>query len=354
MATTEDFTVTATDDTHELTTFEFYYNNDYEDECCIRTSPMQFGATITSVFFSLVVILSLFGNILVIVILAKYENLRSLSNVFILNLALSDLFFTAGLPFWAYYHMYGWTLGEPACKTVMFVFSVGYYSSGILLILMTVYRYIAVLKPRSDVVSTKGCCSLLAGLVIWAVSVLVSIPAVIFTKVQGLNHCVYENSYWTVWGIYQQNALFILSSVVFIFCYSQIVCRLLRPTAQRRRNKTLKLIFALMVAFFVGWVPYNTVIFLKSFHHWPKTYSDTEAMAKNCEALKQLEYAFYVSRLCAFSHCCLNPVFYVFVGVKFKNHWKSLLKSWGHSSRLQSRQSRFTMTSLTSGEEFTL
>lgn len=352
MATIEDLVDTTQASTPDIT-FDYDDSGDYEDQRCIRTSPMQFGATITPVFNSLVVVLSLFGNILVIVILAKYENLKSLSNVFILNLALSDLLFTAGLPFWAYYYMYGWTLGEPACKTVMFLFSVGYYSSGILLILMTVYRYIAVLKPRSDVVSTKGCCSLLVALFIWAVSALVSVPAVIFSKVQGV-HCAYENSFWTVWGIYQQNVLFILSSVVFIFCYSQIVCRLLRPTAQRRRNKTLKLIFALMVVFFVGWVPYNTVIFLMSFSHWPKTYSDTAAMKKNCEVSKQLEYAFYVSRLCAFSHCCLNPVFYVFVGVKFKNHWKRLLKSTAHSGRLQSRQSRYTMTSHTSGEEFTL
>lgn len=371
MATTEDFTVTATTSITHNSTFNTtsgdysyyydrnadYYDDDYEHEGCNKTSTMQFGAIFTPVFFSIVVILSLFGNILVIVILAKYENLKSLTNAFILNLAVSDLFFTAGLPFWAYYHMYGWTLGVPACKIVTFVFYVGFYSSGILLILMTGHRYVAVMNPLSGIVSTTGCYSVLASVVIWVVSALVASPAFIFTNVQGGNHCVFKNSYWSLWGIYQQNILFIVISVVFIFCYSQIMCRLLRPTAQRRKSKTIKLIFTLMVVFFVGWAPYNIVIFIQALSLGPQPPVDSKDLLQICESSKPLDYAFYISRLFAFSHCCLNPVFYVFVGVKFKNHLKKMLKSLGHnssSSSIRNRHSRLTITSLTSGEELSM
>lgn len=359
MASAEDFTdTTITHGSIYGTTKNYpsdYYDYDYKDELCDRTSII--GSIFTPVLLIIVVILSLFGNILVIVILAKYENLRSLTNTLILNLAISDLFFTAGLPFWAYYHMYGWTLGEPACKTVSFIFYLGFYSSGIILILMTAHRYVAVMNPLSGIVSTKGFCSVLASLVIWTVSVLVASPALIFIKVLNQNHCVYVNSFWTLWGIYQQNILFMLTAVVFIFCYCQIMCRLLRPTAQRRKSKTLKLIFTLVIVFFVGWAPYNIVIFLESLHFWPPPHADSEAIARSCEMSKLLHYAFYVSRLFAFSHCCLNPVFYVFVGVKFNNHLKRMLNSWGHnnsSSSIGSRQSRVTITSLTSGGDFSL
>lgn len=357
MATTKGFTFTTTNIAYNSTSddsdYDFEYDDDYEDQRCDRMSTRQIGATFTTVFFSIVVILSLFGNILVIVIVAKYENLKSLTSMFILNLALSDLLFTAGLPFWVEYHLNGWTLGEPACKAVTFIFYVGFYSSGFLLILMTIYRFIAVINPLSDMVSTKGFCSILATPVIWTVSMLFASPALIFTKVQSHKHCVPVSSNWALWGIYQQNILFILSSVIFIFCYSQIICTLLRPTAQRRKSKTLKIIFILMVVFFVGWAPYNIVIFLKSFHFWPQTVDNHEARMRNCETLKQLEYAFYVCRLFAYSHCCLNPVFYVFIGVKFKNHLKKMLKGWGRNrNSIQSRQSRLTITSLTSGEDF--
>ncbi|KAM7379522.1 hypothetical protein PAMP_005068 [Pampus punctatissimus] len=363
MAATEDFTVSPSTSVTYYATFDpttdlidnDYYSNDYEDEMCNRTSIMKFGAIFNPVFFSIVVILSLLGNILIIVILVKYENLKSLTNAFILNLAVSDLFFTSGLPFWAYYHMYGWTLGEPACKIVNFVFYVGFYSSGILLILMTAHRYVAVMNPLSNIVSPKGFYSVLVSVIIWAGSILVASPAFIFTKVLNQNQCEYMDSYWSLWGIYQQNILFIVSSVVFVFCYSQIMCRLLRPTVQRRKNKTLKLIFTLMVVFFVGWAPYNTVMFLKSLYMWPQTPVKSATVAESCEIYKSLDYALNVSRLFAFSHCCFNPVFYVFVGVKFKNHLKKILKSWNRSNTsIRSRQSRLTITSLTSGEEFSM
>ncbi|XP_033993711.1 C-C chemokine receptor type 3-like isoform X2 [Trematomus bernacchii] len=86
-----------TDSAYDLTTDYYTYDDDYEDEVCNISSIVQFGATLTPVVLSIVVILSLFGNILVIVILAKYENLKSLTNTLILNLAISDLFFTAAV-----------------------------------------------------------------------------------------------------------------------------------------------------------------------------------------------------------------------------------------------------------------
>ncbi|XP_032386368.1 chemokine XC receptor 1 isoform X1 [Etheostoma spectabile] len=328
-------------------------SEDY-DEICDPTAVNQFAAIFTPGFFSIVIIFSLLGNILVIVILAKYENLKSLTNAFILNLAVSDLFFTTGLPFWAYYHMYGWTLGENACKIVNFVFYIGFYSSGILLILMTAHRYVAVMNPLSNIVSTTGSYSVVACVIVWAVSILVASPAFIFTKVEQ-NQCANADSNSSLWVIYQQNILFILSSVVFIFCYSQIMRRLLRPTAQRRKNKTLKLIFTLMVVFFVGWTPYNIVIFQKSLFFRNQSRVDSTTISEMCKTVERLHYALYISQLFAFSHCCLNPVFYVFVGVKFKNHLKKMLKGWDHSnSSIRNRQSRLTITSLTSGEEFSV
>lgn len=356
MATTEDFTITASTNTnYDYTDFYSYADeDDYEDEMCDKTDVIEFGANLTPVIFTIVVILSLFGNILVIVILARYENLKSLTNAFILNLAVSDLFFTTGLPFWAYYHMYGWTLGDLVCKLVNFIFCVGFYSSGILLILMTAHRYAAVMYPLSGVVSITGCYSILACVAVWVVSLLVASPALIFAEVQNQDRCVYVDSYWSLWGIYQQNILFIVISCVFVTCYSLIICRLLRPTAQRRKNKTLKLIFMLMAVFFVGWAPYNVVIFLQSMRFWTKPPADSKTAASNCVSSRNLDYAFYISRLVAFMHCCLNPVFYVFVGVKFRSHLKKMLKGYSNSSGIRSRHSRQTITSLTSGDEFSM
>ena len=321
-----------------------YYSNDSTgtDEIC-KLETVQFRAVIVPVFFSAVVIVSLLGNILVMVILAKYENLRSLTNALILNLAVSDLIFTVGLPFWAYYHMYGWNLGETACKIVSFIFYVGFYSSGILLILMTVHRYVSVVRPLSDLVASRGYVGVLASVFIWTLGLLAALPALLLTSVDE-HMCEYADAYWKDFGIYQQNIMFLVTVGIFCFCYAQILCRLMRSPAQKRRHRTLKLISTLVMVFFVGWAPYNVLIFRQSVIKF-----------KDCDDYKRWGYAFYISRLFAYSHCCLNPVFYVFVGVKYKNHMKRMLRGWGkQTNSLRSRHSRLTITSLTSGDEFSL
>ncbi|CAL9689231.1 unnamed protein product [Knipowitschia caucasica] len=339
---------------YESSSFYEYENYSYEYENssydghsgpCNVSGSLQFGKLFNSVFFSIVVILSVFGNCLVITILIKYENLKSITNALIFNLAISDLLFTAGLPFWIYYYTNGtWTLGEYACKTLHFLFYVGYYSSSFLLILMTVHRFIAVVNPLSDIVSTKGVYCILAPVCVWLVGIAFAVPYITYTFINEEGFC----GYWNDWGTYQQNALFILTSLVFVFCYTQIFWTLLHPTGQRRMYKTLKVILTLMVVFFLSWAPYNVVIFLQKLPFG----------RKNCQIYETLEYAFNICRLGAFSHCFLDPVFYVFVGDKFKNHLMRFVKGLGHDSRrnssVRSRQGRMTITSLTSGEEMSL
>ncbi|XP_067109039.1 chemokine XC receptor 1-like [Osmerus mordax] len=322
--------------------YDIDYGDEMQDPNCV-----WFGNDTIQWLYWIVFVLSLFSNILVLVILAKYENFRSLTNTLIMNLALSDLIFTVGLPFWGEYHKSGWRWSEPTCKAVSFMFCVGFYSSGFFLIVMTVQRYLAVIFPLSDILWTRSCFSLLVSMGIWALSVLAATPAVIFSKVQteGIekkSHCGYMHPVWRSWGFYQENALFVVSFLVFCFCYGQILLRLLKtpPTRSKRRYRTVKLIFCLFIAFFVVWAPYNVVTFMRtlSFSQFKKNAS------LNC--------LFYVFRFISCSHCCLNPVFYVFLGVKFKNHLKKMLQSLCQKGNRPSyRNHRLTITSITSGEE---
>ncbi|KAF6733999.1 Chemokine XC receptor 1 [Oryzias melastigma] len=325
-----------------------YYNDDYGDEACNQTEVFKFGAISTSVFFSIVFVLSLVGNFLVLAILLRYENIRSVTNTLILNLAVSDLLFTASLPFWIYYDLHGWTLGQPTCKLVNWVFYTGFCSSSILLVLMTVHRYIAVMNPLSNIVSAAGFPSIVVTVVVWVVSILIASPSFIFsevTKHEDSLLCFYPERVGKFWVFYQQNVFFVVSSIVFIFCYSKILSRLMGNKVQRRKNRTLKLIFILVVVFFIEWTPYNYVIFQMSRDVL------TENDGHDCGSFTRQMYAYYISRMLAFSHCCLNPVFYVLLGVKFKNHLKKMLqRCTSDSHSIPTRPSRNTIMSVTSEE----
>ncbi|KAL4657173.1 chemokine XC receptor 1-like [Arapaima gigas] len=333
------------------TNSSYDYDEDYGDEICRKTEIIRFGAILTPVFFWIVIMMSLFGNTLVLVILMKYENLKSLTNIFIFNLALSDLIFTFGLPFWASYHISGWTFGVVTCKAVNFVFYAGFYSSIMFLTLMTIHRCLAVVRPLSDLGSTRFCYGFASSAIIWTVSFLAAAPALVFVTVQKIHeaaYCEYADRHWKMGSIYQQNVFFLLSLSVISFCYVVILCKLLRSRSHTR-YRTVKLIFTIVVVFFLGWGPYNVVIFLKSL-------SDIGGIPHYdpCEFSKVVDYIFYICRLIAFSHCCLNPVFYVFVGVKFRNHLKKLLKKLWLRQNSSERSQRNSRLIHSNGEELSI
>ncbi|NXC43245.1 XCR1 protein, partial [Penelope pileata] len=292
-----------------------YDNYSYEDflnesNVCEMGGYFIFHTHFTTVFYTLVFLLSLLGNILVLWILFKYENLTSLTNIFIMNLCVSDLVFSCMLPFWAVDQTFGWIFGEFLCKAVNAVFSIGYYSGVFCLTLMTVLRYLSVVNPLSTLRSQTQCCGSLVSLVVWTCSTLIVVPEVIHTTVQETlegNVCDYGDWRWKKVDIYLRNVLFLISFGVIVFCYIKILIIVLGARS-RRKHRTVKLILIIVVAFFLSWAPYNILSFLITFP--PST----------CQYDKDVNLAFHVSRKIAFSHCCLNPVLYVFAGVKFKRH----------------------------------
>ncbi|XP_074841589.1 chemokine XC receptor 1 [Carettochelys insculpta] len=297
------------DDLNYGTTSDFNYSN-----VCEMNDLYSFGTHFTTILYSLAFVLSLLGNSLVLWILLKYETLVSLTNIFIMNLCISDLVFSCMLPFWITYHLYGWILGEFLCKAVSAVFSASYYSGIICLTVMTILRYLAVVNPLSTLHTQTCQCGIQMSLAIWAASVLVVVPEMIFTKVQ-ITHsstlCDYTDLHWKTVEIYQRNVFFLFSFAVIVFCYVKILKILLRTRSHRKR-RTVRLILTIVVAFFLSWAPYNILCFLQT--------SPLQYIFLNCQMQKNVIYAFYISRKIAFSHCCLNPLLYVFVGVKFRRH----------------------------------
>ncbi|XP_013858209.1 chemokine (C motif) receptor 1a, duplicate 1 [Austrofundulus limnaeus] len=302
------------------------YADDYPDEVCEKDHVVKFGSIATPFFFTIVFTLSLTGNILVLVILGLYENLKSLTNIFILNLAVSDLIFTIGLPFWAIYHIWGWIFSKVICKAVTFVFFTGFYSSVLFLTIMTIYRYLAVVHPLSDMSNQNVCAGVLVSGLMWTISIAAAMPSLLFTSLITIHHkdknslgCEYEDLFWKMFGTGQQNLFFLLAFAVMGFCYVRILINITR-TRSHTKNRAVKLVFCIVAVFFVGWVPYNVVIFLRVFADKLIPPFD------DCDTSNHLDYAFNVCRLIAFSHCCLNPVFYAFVGVKFRSHLKIMLR----------------------------
>ncbi|KAL6483560.1 hypothetical protein MHYP_G00084320 [Metynnis hypsauchen] len=231
---------------------DYYINTD--NEPCPEEAVIRFDPIVPPIFISIVVLLSLIGNILVLVILGLYENLKSLTNCFMFNLALSDLIFTLGLPFWACSYIWSWTFGDFMCRSVNFVFSAGFHSSIVFLMLMTIQRYIAVVHPLSD--WTKCHSFAVIPIIAWVVSFSAALPDILLSEAiedpTDLNtlYCELNSIKASVSVAYEQNIFLVLAFSVTSFCFIRILLTIIK-TQTNKKHSTVRLVFCMLVVSFI-------------------------------------------------------------------------------------------------------
>ena len=101
--------------------------------------------------FGLIVLVGMFGNALVIIVVATNAQMRSTTNMLILNLAVADLLFIVlCVPSTATdYVLNAWPFGLVWCQTVQYLIYATSYVSIYTLIFMSIDRFMAVVFPVS-------------------------------------------------------------------------------------------------------------------------------------------------------------------------------------------------------------
>ncbi|XP_026776402.3 chemokine XC receptor 1-like [Pangasianodon hypophthalmus] len=279
------------------------------------------------IILSIVIILSVIGNILVVVISVFYMRLRSLTIIFILNLALSDLLFTVGLVFKVYDHVWGLPPEFAVCMAFYVVSSAGFYSSIVFLVLMSIQRYTVVVHPPSG--WKKGPCVICVLICAWVVSILAAFPVMARTVALPYSgHCTYRIYTAFIDITYKENIVFVCAFLFMGFCYIRILQTIFKsPT--NHKHRTTGLVFLLVAMFFICWAPYNIVNFL--------VVLDDQIGFFNNQVLKHLNYTRYICHLLAFTRCCLNPVIYGLFGVIFRKAVREFLQKRVPSNSAQIR-----------------
>ncbi|XP_060940407.1 C-C chemokine receptor type 3-like [Limanda limanda] len=297
---------------------------------CSKEIVNYFGERFIPVFYYVIFILSYFGNGLVLFIIYQYEKLNTVTNVFLLNLVLSNILFATSLPFWATYHQSEWIFGSFLCKMVSSAYFIGFYSSILFLTLMTFDRYLAVVHAVAAAKSRKKAYAIVGSVAVWCISVVASIKELVLQNVSknpfsglmceesGFPESTMER--WRLVSYYQQFLLFFLLPLFMVmYCYISITVRIL-SIRMKEKCRAIKLIFVIILTFFACWTPYNIIILIQAIQ-----ISSTKEDDDLCSESDSLDYALYVTRNIAFLYCCISPVFYTFVGKKFQRHFRRLV-----------------------------
>ncbi|KAE8597093.1 hypothetical protein XENTR_v10016354 [Xenopus tropicalis] len=284
---------------------------------CDKDEIKQKAAKFLVPVYIFVFLLGIIGNALVIIILIKYKKLRNMTDIYLLNLAISDLLFVISLPFWAYYVTNDWAFGDALCKLFSGLYLTGFYGASFFIILLTLDRYLAIVHAIFAMKVRTVKFSISTSVFLWGIAIFFSLPGFIFYKAEKqAGNWTCSPYYTTSWKLIFTFMMTILGLfiplVVMLFCYSRIIYTLLRCRSEKKKHKAVKLIFIIMVVFFIFWMPYNIVYLMH-------TFQDPES-PNACETSNKLDEAVQWTEAISYFHCCLNPIIYAFVGEKFRKY----------------------------------
>ncbi|NXL52198.1 CCR7 protein, partial [Podilymbus podiceps] len=296
---------------------------------CEKEEVRNFRAAFLPAMYTLICFTGLLGNGLVMLTYIYFKRLKTMTDIYLLNLALADILFLLTLPFWATSAAMHWLFGEIACKAVYCICKMSFFSGMLLLLSISIDRYFAIVqaasahrfRPRMIFISKVTC------ILIWLLAFILSVPELVHSGINNINNhprcSIIANdlqAFNTGIKVSQMVFGFLFPLLVMSVCYLIIIKTLLQAR-NFEKNKAIKVIIAVVIVFVVFQLPYNGVMLAKTISAFNHTTS--------CEDSKKLDMADDVTYTLACFRCCLNPFLYAFIGVKFRNDLFKLLKELG-------------------------
>ncbi|XP_006137065.2 C-X-C chemokine receptor type 2-like [Pelodiscus sinensis] len=320
-----------------------------------KTDSLNVNKYAVAVVFCLVCLLSLVGNSLVVLVISYNRQHRSVTDVYLLHLAIADLLFALTLPFWAIYRAHEWIFGNFLCKAISVLQEANFYSGILLLACISIDRFLAIVYATRAATEKRHWVKFVC-LGIWVLSILLSLPILLFREAFRAPHggvVCYERigeehtAKWrVVLRILPQTFGFILPLLVMLFCYG-VTMKTLFQTKNSQKQKAMKVILAVVLVFLVCWLPYNLSLLVDSMMR-------TRAIAETCSRRNHIDAALSVTQILGFTHSCINPLIYAFIGQKFRNSFLKILAYHGLLSKeFVSRYGRGSSFASTSGNTST-
>lgn len=331
------------------------------------------------VLYTTVFVLGVFGNVLVCYVVLRNRAMQTVTNIFITNLALSDILLCVlAVPFTPLYTFMGrWAFGSTLCHLVSYAQGCSIYISTLTLTSIAIDRYFVIIYPFHPRMKLSTCIGIIV--TIWVVSLLATLPygmymTMTMSEVAGSDRpllnatsvgmaspdatsaaqaymqfssadddveqsvCVCEE-YWPseqyrkVFGAITTTLQFVLPFIVISICYVWISVKLnqrarakpgskssRREEADRdRKKRTNRMLIAMVAVFGLSWLPINLVNIFDDFNDKSKDW-------------RFYILFFFVAHSIAMSSTCYNPFLYAWLNENFRKEFKNVLPCFNPSN----------------------
>ena len=297
------------------------------------------------VAFAVLILFGATGNGLVCYVVAKNPSMRTPRNIFIINLAISDLslcLFTQPFNLMKV-SMPRWNLGEFMCKFVPMFAGTNVFVSTISITAIALDRFQVIVYPTKDSMRTMGAVVALCS--IWIIALLMASPMLIFNVTQNVEPipgvvlyqvCVenpnlhYEKGAYSIASMIFQ---YIVPILIVTVAHARICNKLkyrmvnqqpalaINSPFQKRKNereakrkrKTNMLLVMIATMFSASWMPLNMFNIMADFN------------GALLQRIDRKGLVFPICHLLVLSSACTNPVIYGWLNDNFRREFEKVL-----------------------------
>ncbi|XP_039606540.1 G-protein coupled receptor 54-like [Polypterus senegalus] len=301
-----------------------------------QSPPLLVDAWLVPLFFALIMLIGLVGNSLVIYVITKHKQMRTVTNFYIANLATTDIIFlVCCVPFTAtLYPLPSWIFGDFMCRFVSYLQQVTAQATCITLTAMSVDRCYTTVYPLQSLRHRTPRVATAVSIGIWIGSFVVSIPVAIYQRLDTgywfgpQTYCIEDFPspyYQKAFILYTFLAVYLLPLITICVCYAFMLKRMSRPVvepidnnyqvqllaerSEATRTKISKMVVVIVLLFTICWGPIQFFILFQAFD---------SSFQRNYETYKIKIWAHCMS----YSNSSINPIVYAFMGANFRKSFK--------------------------------
>ncbi|XP_050343916.1 RYamide receptor-like isoform X2 [Nymphalis io] len=312
-------------------------------------SPFSAGSLLSTPIFQFCVffmyctifIVALIGNGLVCFVVQSSPRMKTVTNYFIMNLAIGDILMTIFCVPFSFVSMLVlryWPFGIVMCKIVNYSQAVSVLVSAYTLLAISIDRYMAIMRPLQPRLGKTAAKFIVAA--VWGGALATAAPIIIVSQIQRPTewhqYCKTDICL-EKWEFVEQNEQYSCALLVLQFGLplTALVCTYARiahvvwgvrppgeaQTArdtriQHSKRKMIKMMVTVVIVFTICWLPLNIFIILWTLHETDDAWATWPGMP----------YVWFVAHWLAMSHCCYNPIIYSYMNVRYRRGFKQ--NSW--------------------------